>query len=86
MAGAALLPSFSDSAIPATVLARRLDWAALMLRVFAIDVLQCPRCTGRMRVIAFTEPMVIRRILDHVSMLEASRAPPTPHADGIDHW
>ena len=57
-----------------------------MLRVFAIDVLQCPRCAGRMQVIALiTEPTVVRRILDHVSMLEDSRAPPAPHADGIDH-
>ncbi|MDH5640369.1 MAG: transposase [Nitrospira sp.] len=79
-------PTQQHERVPATVLARRLDWAALMLRVFAIDVLQCPRCTGRMRVIALiTEPTVIRRVLDHVSMFEDSRAPPAPHADGIDH-
>jgi hypothetical protein len=72
-------PAQQHDRVPATVLARRLDWAALMLRVFAIDVLQ-------MRVIALiTEPTVIRRILDHIRMLEASRAPPSPHADGIDH-
>src|SRR5262249_28114654 len=27
--------------VPATILARRLDWAALLARVFAIDVLRC---------------------------------------------
>jgi len=33
--------------------ARRLDWAALLARVWEIDVLKCPRCAnGRMEVIA----------------------------------
>ena len=43
---------------------RRLDWASLLARVFKIDVLQCDRCGGRMRVIAFiTDPDVTRAIL-----------------------
>jgi hypothetical protein len=29
-----------------------MTWAELMRRVFAIDVLECPRCHGRMRVLA----------------------------------
>src|SRR5262249_49447611 len=32
--------------VPATLLARRLDWAALLARVFAIDVLRCSECRG----------------------------------------
>src|SRR6266545_4716636 len=39
--------------LPATILARRLDWAALLARVFAIDVLRCSECGGRRRVLAF---------------------------------
>jgi len=36
-----------------------------MRRVFAIDVLECPACGGRMHVIAVIEdPRVIRAILD----------------------
>ena len=31
---------------------RRLAWAELMKRVFAIDVLACPRCRGPMRILA----------------------------------
>lgn len=31
---------------------RRYSWAELLKRVFAIDVLECPRCHGRMRVYA----------------------------------
>jgi len=32
--------------------AGRLSWAALMKRVFEIDVLLCPRCGGRRRIVA----------------------------------
>ena len=43
---------------------RLLGWAKLMQRVFEIDVLQCPKCKGRMQRIAFiTERSVIRKIL-----------------------
>ncbi len=28
---------------------QRLGWARLLARVFAIDILQCPRCTGRLK-------------------------------------
>ena len=43
----------------------RLSWARLMKRVFALDVLECPRCGSRMQTIAFVmaaEP--IRKILN----------------------
>jgi len=41
---------------------RRLDWAALLRRVFAVDVLQCPLCADRMQIIAFvTDPLVAQR-------------------------
>jgi hypothetical protein len=71
----------STESVPATVLARRLDWAALLLHVFAIDVLECPRCQGRMRVLAFiTEPDAVERILRHLGLPTAppcgSRDPP----------
>ena len=68
---------------------RRLDWAALLRRVFAVDVLQCPLCDGRMKVVSFiTDPLVARRILDHLGLPstqpspDAARAPPDPIVDG----
>jgi hypothetical protein len=80
--------------------ARRLDWAALLLRVFRVDVLQCDRCGGRMRLLAFiTDPDVTRAILVHLGLLSAApvpkpaRDPPRPplpadavssDQDGID--
>ena len=44
-------------------------WSELMARAFLIDVLDCPRCHGRMRVISTIEdPKVIRRILEHLGL------------------
>lgn len=43
---------------------RNWTWAALMRRAFALDVLACPRCGGRLRVIATVEdPVAVRQIL-----------------------
>jgi hypothetical protein len=42
-------------------------WAELMQRSFGYDVLACPRCGGRLELIALIEPpRVIRRILTHL--------------------
>ena len=44
-------------------------WAELMQRSFGFDVLACPRCAGRLELIALIEdPTVIRRILSHLGM------------------
>jgi hypothetical protein len=41
---------------PDAARARRLAWAELMKRVFASDVLECPRCRGPMRILAAIHP------------------------------
>jgi hypothetical protein len=53
-------------------------WAGLLERTFAIDVLACPECGGRLRLIAIiTDPAVIQKILDHLDL--PTEAPiPTP--------
>src|SRR5207248_9640714 len=44
-------------------------WADLMRRVFELDVLACPRCGGRMSVIATIEAAdVLRKILGHLGL------------------
>jgi hypothetical protein len=54
---------------------RRLSWADLMRRVFERDVLECPDCGGRMRVLAtITQPSVIRAILECLGL--SARPPP----------
>jgi hypothetical protein len=62
---------------------RRLDWASLLRRVYDADVTRCPRCDGRLEVIAFlTDPDVVRAILEHLGLLPGSkpRAPPASAA------
>jgi hypothetical protein len=55
---------------------RRHTWAELMRRVFALDVLECPRCGGPMRILAEIHPPdAIRAILECLKL--PSRAPPT---------
>jgi hypothetical protein len=47
----------------------RLPWADLLNRVFAMDVLSCPSCGGRLQLIAFIgEALVAKRILDHLGL------------------
>jgi uncharacterized protein YbaR (Trm112 family) len=47
---------------------RRMEWAALWKRAYAIDVLRCPRCAGPMWLNAVVqEERVARRILGHLA-------------------
>jgi hypothetical protein len=59
-------------------------WAALMRRAFDLDVLACPRCGGRLRLIATVEePGVVRKILTHLGLLFPPDSPgPAPPAPG----
>jgi hypothetical protein len=61
----------------------RLPWADLLRRVFLLDVLQCPRCHGRMRIVAaVTEPVAVEKILRHLGerpaapLIASARASP----------
>ncbi len=58
-----------------------------MQRVFAIDVLRCPSCGGRMKAIAeITDKGVARKMLEHVGLPSdaperwPARGPPEPEA------
>ena len=53
----------------------------MMKRTFGFNVLRCPRCSGKMRVIStHTEPQVVRQILDPLGV----RASPLPRAAARD--
>ncbi len=58
----------SNAAKPSTETDRPLAplcWAERLKRVFKIDIELCPKCGGRLRVIAaITEPNAIQKILD----------------------
>ena len=55
--------------------AYRLDWAALLKRVFDVDVLECGKCGGRSKVIAvIKDGMTARKILEHLGLGDAQAA------------
>ncbi|MGD0680383.1 MAG: hypothetical protein ABSC94_33840 [Polyangiaceae bacterium] len=57
----------------------RVDWATLLRRSFSVDVLECPTCHGRLRMIALvTEREPVRRILAHLGM--PTEPPPVARA------
>jgi hypothetical protein len=58
-------------------------WAALLRRVFALDVFQCPRCGGRRRIVEVqTGGESLRVLLERLGLVidspsaELSRSPP----------
>jgi hypothetical protein len=66
----------ADSAETARRHARGQGWASLMARTFGFDVLACPRCGGRLRLIALIEEAaVIDRILRHLGLPTETPAP-----------
>jgi hypothetical protein len=79
---------------PAETLAREARgrcWAALMQRTFGFDVLACPRCGGKLRLIALIEDAaVIGRILRYLGMPteipapRPARSPPLAASAGWD--
>ena len=61
----------------------RLPWAVLLKRVFLVDVLECPKCKGRMKILAtITAPGSVRQVLESLGLpseappLKAARPPP----------
>ncbi len=69
----------------------RTDWATLMRRSFGMDVLACPKCGARMRVIAcVTKRSAVRAILESLGMadeaagLGPARSPPDSAGDSFE--
>ena len=59
--------------------ARRISWKRLLKRVFAIDIEQCSRCGGKVKVIASIEdPKVIKKILEHLNLPSTPQRPEEP--------
>jgi hypothetical protein len=45
------------------------NWARLIQKIYNVDPLKCPKCGGKMRIIAFIEEdAVIRKILTHLNL------------------
>ena len=70
---------------------RHMAWADLMRRCFGLDVLECPKCFGRMKLIALIEdPAVIKKILEHLNLPsevpKARAARPPPEQEDRELW
>ena len=60
-------------------------WAELLARTFAVDVLACPKCHGRMRLLAMVEdPANVTRYL--AAMGEAPEVAPRSPGRGPPSW
>ena len=53
------------------------NWARLIQKIYEVDPLTCPKCQGRMRILAFIEDEeVIKKILKHLGLWERKARPP----------
>ena len=78
----------TGTAVPSGGRIQRLAWAALLARVFAVEVTLCPSCGGRMQWIAtLTDPDSIRTYLTGVGLpaeppvIAPARPPPQPELE-----
>ena len=62
-------------------------WRECIKKVWEVDPLACPKCGGEMKIISFIdEPLLIRRILEHLGLWQAripKGLPPPEHHDDI---
>ena len=62
----------------------RIAWADLLRRVFLIDVLECARCNGRLKILAtVTSPTAVKAILECLGL--PARPPPLAPAREAEH-
>jgi hypothetical protein len=65
----------------------RFRWSEIMKRAFAIDVLLCKHCGGRLELLAVvTHPAAVRATLAELGLPTAPVAPRRPRAQPIDFF
>ncbi len=69
------VPALIDSDISRQ--AFRKNWARLIQKIYNVDPLLCPKCSGSMKIISFIEDeQIIRKILKHLGLWEIKQRPP----------
>ena len=54
-------------------------WAEMIRKVFEVNPLLCPKCQGKMRIIAFiSDYAVVDRIIAHLKLTFVAERPPPP--------
>ena len=78
----------TDDAVPALIESEvsskefRKNWARLIQKIYKVNPLLCPKCSGSMRIIAFIEDeQLVKKILKHLALWNVKRKP-TPRANG----
>jgi hypothetical protein len=66
----------------------RRSWARLIQKIYNVDPLICPKCQGKMKIIAFIEAGdVIEKILRHLGLWEThNHDPPVPNPTYIPEF
>jgi len=60
----------------------RKNWVRLIQKIYHVDPLLCPKCSGSMRIIVFIEDeQLVKKILKHLDLWGVKRKPP-PCANG----
>jgi len=75
--------SGTDDQVPALIdsdkspQAFRKNWARLIQKIYNVDPLLCPKCSGSMRIISLIDDAeIIKKILKHLVLWEVGRKPP----------
>ncbi len=73
----------TDDAVPALIESEvsskefRKNWARLIQKIYKVNPLLCPKCSGSMRIIAFIEDeQLVKKILKHLGLWDVKRKPP----------
>ena len=54
----------------------RKNWARFIQKIYNVDSLLCPKCSGSMRMISFMEDSkIIKKILKHLDLWDVRRKP-----------
>jgi len=66
--------------------AQRKAWARLIQKIYEVDPLTCPKCSGTMKIISFIErEEIIEKILKHLGLwLIKKRPPPKIHSPPVE--
>ena len=74
------VPALIDSDISAK--AFRKNWARLIQKIYNVDPLMCPNCSGSMKIfLIIDDSRIIKKILNHLGLWDVKHKP-TPRANG----
>ena len=64
----------------------RVAWATLLKRTYSVDAMICPRCRGRLRLLAvINDRATARKIIDHPGIAAHPKVPSRARGPDPDH-